>query len=64
MNDTHSIIQNLQNNMNKVIIGKDDKITLLLTALLAKGHLLYHNGRIGRDKERGEHRTGNHKNSS
>lgn len=40
MNDTHSIIQNLQNNMNKVIIGKDDKITLLLTALLAKGHLL------------------------
>ena len=40
MNDNHSIIQNLQKNMSKVIIGKDDKITLLLTALLAKGHLL------------------------
>ncbi len=40
MNDKHSIIQNLQKNMSKVIIGKDDKITLLLTALLAKGHLL------------------------
>lgn len=40
MNDTHSMIQNLQKNMSKVIIGKDDKITLLLTALLAKGHLL------------------------
>jgi len=40
MNDNHSIIQNLQKDMSKVIIGKDDKITLLLTALLAKGHLL------------------------
>ena len=40
MNDNHSIIQYLQKNMSKVIIGKDDKITLLLTALLAKGHLL------------------------
>lgn len=40
MNDKHSIIQNLQKNMSKVIIGKDDKITLLLTSLLAKGHLL------------------------
>ena len=37
---TDPIISNLKHNISKVIIGKDDKITLLLTALLAKGHLL------------------------
>ncbi|MBO5469432.1 MAG: MoxR family ATPase [Lachnospiraceae bacterium] len=40
MNEQHTIIQKLQDNMGKVIIGKENQITLLLTALLAKGHLL------------------------
>lgn len=40
MNEQHTIIQKLHDNMGKVIIGKEDQITLLLTALLAKGHLL------------------------
>lgn len=34
------IVDKIKNNIQKVIIGKDDKITLLLTALLAKGHVL------------------------
>lgn len=40
MNEIQSIIQKLQNNISKVIIGKEDKINLMLTALLAKGHIL------------------------
>ena len=36
----YSVLEALQNNIQKVIIGKDDIITLLLTALLAKGHVL------------------------
>ena len=35
-----SILQKIQHNIQTVIIGKDDKITLLLTALLARGHVL------------------------
>lgn len=34
------IIKRLEGNIQKVIIGKDDKIKLVLTALLAKGHIL------------------------
>ncbi len=33
-------LQNLRKNINQVITGKDDTITLLLTALLANGHVL------------------------
>lgn len=40
MNEQRAIIQKLHANMSKVIIGKEEQITLLLTALLAKGHLL------------------------
>lgn len=36
----YNILDNLHNNIQKVIIGKNDTITLLLTALLAKGHVL------------------------
>jgi len=36
----YSILDNMQKNIQKVIIGKNDKIKLLLTALLAKGHVL------------------------
>ena len=35
-----SILEKIQHNIQTVIIGKDDKITLLLTALLARGHVL------------------------
>lgn len=35
-----SILEKIQENIQSVIIGKDDKIKLLLTALLAKGHVL------------------------
>ena len=35
-----SIIENIKNNIRKVIIGQEDNITLLLTAMLAKGHIL------------------------
>ncbi len=35
-----SVLEKIQQNIQAVIIGKDDKITLLLTALLAKGHVL------------------------
>lgn len=35
-----SILEKIQQNIQTVIIGKNDKITLLLTALLAKGHVL------------------------
>lgn len=35
-----SILEKIQHNLQTVIIGKDDKITLLLTALLARGHVL------------------------
>lgn len=34
------IIQHLEENIQKIIIGKNDKIQLVLTALLAKGHIL------------------------
>lgn len=37
---TNEIVDKMRNNIRKVIIGKDDKIDLLLTALLAKGHVL------------------------
>lgn len=36
----YSIIDNMQSNIQKVIIGKNEQIKLLLTALLAKGHVL------------------------
>lgn len=36
----YSILENMQDNIKKVIIGKDPQIRLLLTALLAKGHVL------------------------
>ena len=35
-----SIINALQENIQKVIIGKNHQITLIITALLAKGHVL------------------------
>ena len=36
----HTKITALKDNMERVIIGKSDTITLILTALLAKGHVL------------------------
>lgn len=36
----NTIIDQMKTNIQSVIIGKDDKITLLLTALLARGHVL------------------------
>jgi len=35
-----SVLEKIQENIQTVIIGKNDKIILLLTALLAKGHVL------------------------
>lgn len=40
MEQTISIINQIKENIKKIIIGKDDKIELVLTALLAKGHIL------------------------
>ncbi len=36
----YTILDNIQANIEKVIIGKNDKIKLILVALLAKGHVL------------------------
>lgn len=40
MEAANTIMNRLEENIQKVIIGKDDKIRLVLTALLAKGHIL------------------------
>jgi len=40
MNDHQLKINKLLNNINKVIIGKEDTVILSLTALLARGHVL------------------------
>ncbi len=40
MHTDNTIIKRISDNIESVIIGKQDKITLLLTALLAKGHIL------------------------
>lgn len=37
---TFSIIQDIKNNVNKVFVGKDDIIELILTAMIAEGHVL------------------------
>jgi MoxR-like ATPase len=37
---TFSIIQDIKNNVNKVVVGKNDVIELMLTAMLAEGHVL------------------------
>lgn len=37
---TRKIIQTIQENIEKVIVGKKDAIQLILTALLSKGHVL------------------------
>ncbi|MFA9424163.1 MAG: AAA family ATPase [Sedimentibacter sp.] len=37
---TFSIIQDIKNNVNKVVVGKSDVIELMLTAMLAEGHVL------------------------
>ncbi len=39
-NGNTSILEKIQHNIQTVIIGKNDKIKLLLAALLAKGHVL------------------------
>lgn len=38
--DQLPVIQNIRNNIRSVIIGKDETINLLLTALLCSGHVL------------------------
>ncbi len=37
---TFSVIQDIKNNVNKVVVGKSDVIELMLTAMLAEGHVL------------------------
>lgn len=36
----HSELNNIKEQLNKILIGKEDKIVLILTALLARGHIL------------------------
>lgn len=40
MEPTTAMIHQIKENIKKIIIGKDDKIELVLTALLARGHIL------------------------